>query len=346
MLVTPRGEAAKGRGLSVGAPFVPVPPRADREDDWPSVGPEGPSRFVERLAAETALARRSAARRTEVERALRQALAKARGTVQVLEDMEKRGAQAVDLRRRGELLRASFHLLTPGAARVRVSDLTGGGEVEVDLDPKKSAGEQVAACFHEAERCERAEVEARARLPAARERAAALAAAEERLPDAETPEALDALAAEVGLASTGSVSARGLRKAKGAPANPWRTFTSLDGWTIRVGKESRGNDRLTLHEAAPHDLFLHVRGASGSHVLVTTPRGKSVPKETLLDAAELACLYSQRAKAEHNEVDYVERRHVRKPKGTPAGLVELARASTLRVRRDDVRRARLKAAMT
>ena len=85
-----------------------------------------------------------------------------------------------------------------------------------------------------------------------------------------------------------------------------------------MGKEARGNDRLTLHEASPHDLFLHVRGASGSHVLVTTPRGKSVPKETLLDAAELACLYSQRAKAEHNEVDYVERRHVRKPQGRAA----------------------------
>jgi predicted ribosome quality control (RQC) complex YloA/Tae2 family protein len=115
----------------------------------------------------------------------------------------------------------------------------------------------------------------------------------------------------------------------------------LDGWPILVGKDARGNDQLTTRHAAPGDLFLHVRAASGSHVIVPTPRGKSVPKETLLDAAELACLYSSRARAEHNEVDYTERRHVRKPKGSPPGLVELLRARTLRVLRDDARRQRL-----
>jgi predicted ribosome quality control (RQC) complex YloA/Tae2 family protein len=223
---------------------------------------------------------------------------------------------------------------------VTVPDVFGTGEVEIALEPKRTAGEQVAARFHEAERCERAGVEARARLPEARARLAALEGIGARL----TPEAdagtVEALAREAGLEG----GARGRPKAKGpVPAVPWRTFVSQDGWTMRVGKDARGNDRLTLHEAAPHDLFLHVRGASGSHVIVTTPRGKSVPKETLLDAAELACVHSQRAKAEHNEVDYTERRYVRKPRGSPAGLVELERSKTLRVRRDDARRARLRA---
>ena len=75
-----------------------------------------------------------------------------------------------------------------------------------------------------------------------------------------------------------------------------------------------------------------------------TPRGKTVPRETLLDAAELACHFSARRKAARNEVDYTPRRYVRKPKGSPAGLVALDRSKTLSLRLDEARRARLLAA--
>ena len=67
-------------------------------------------------------------------------------------------------------------------------------------------------------------------------------------------------------------------------------------------------------------------------------------RETFLDAAELACHFSPRAKAERNEVDYTPRRYVRKPKGSPAGLVHVDRAKTLSLRKDEARRARLLAA--
>jgi predicted ribosome quality control (RQC) complex YloA/Tae2 family protein len=341
VLATPRGDVARARNASVGAPFVPVPPRAGEREVLAAFGAEGPSAWVERRAHDEREQRAAAGRRTALERSLRQATAKARGTVVSLEAMEGRGSEAPALRRRGELLRACFHEIPKGAERARVTDPASSPptEVWVDLDPKRGLGEQIGALFHEAERCERAEIEARARLPSARARLAALEGAAARLTSEAALADLEALAAEVGL----EPKAKGKPAAKGPqPAVPWRTFRSADGWTLRVGKDARGNDRLTLHEAAPHDLFVHVRGASGSHVLVTTPRGKSVPKETLLDAAELACVYSQRAKAEHNEVDYVERRHVRKPRGSPAGLVELDRSKTMRVRRDDSRRERLR----
>lgn len=108
-----------------------------------------------------------------------------------------------------------------------------------------------------------------------------------------------------------------------------------------MGRDARGNDELTLREARPWDLFLHVRGAGGSHVIVPTPRGKTVPKETLLDAAELACVFSARREAPRVEVDYAERRHVRKPRGAPPGLVQVDRSKTLTMHRNEGRRERL-----
>ena len=47
------------------------------------------------------------------------------------------------------------------------------------------------------------------------------------------------------------------------------------------------NDATTLKVAGPHDLFLHVRGTPGAHVIVPLERGEEIAEQTLLDAATL-----------------------------------------------------------
>jgi predicted ribosome quality control (RQC) complex YloA/Tae2 family protein len=256
-----------------------------------------------------------------------------------LETMEARGVEAEAQRRRGELLRASFHLLRPGLERIRVPDFGADppGEVEITLDPRRSPGEQVAACFRAARKAGRAAREARDRLPAARETLARLETLHRAAEAATDAEALAAIARETGV----EVAAGSGGRPAPPRAVPWRVFRSLDGWRILVGRSAAGNDRLTLHEARPSDLFLHVRGTGGSHVIVPVPRGRSVPRDTLLDAAELAAWFSGLRRAPRVEVDYTERRYVRKPRGAPAGTVRLERYKTLSLRREDDRRERV-----
>jgi predicted ribosome quality control (RQC) complex YloA/Tae2 family protein len=336
VLLTPRGEAAKARGAGVGSLHAPVPPR-EPAPAWDGSG--SPSEAVLREAEEAAARRAFLGRRTRLVKDLRLAARKAAGTVARLEAMEAREGEAEGHRRRGELLRGSFDRLAPGLAAVRVTDWSVDPpvEVEVPLDPSLEPGEQVAACFREEGRCRRAAEEARARLPGARERVAVLERALALAEAAADVAGLDEAERAAGIRPR---RAPGKRK-EPAERVPWRTFRSVEGWDILVGKDAKGNDALTLRHARPWDLFLHVRGGSGSHVVVPTPRGKTVPLETLLDAAELACVYSDRKDAERNEVDHVERRHVRKPRGSPPGLVTLDRSRTLSVRKDEARRARL-----
>ena len=111
--------------------------------------------------------------------------------------------------------------------------------------------------------------------------------------------------------------------------------------SVLISRNARGNDRLTLHQARPGDLFLHVRGSSGSHVIVPTPRGKTVPRDTLLEAAELACWFSGNRGAAWYEVGHTLKRHVRKPRKAPPGAVVVERARTLRLQPDATRRRRL-----
>ncbi len=261
--------------------------------------------------------------------------------------------RAEELERKGELLRGAFHLLEPGLAAVVVPDYTQDPpqDVRIELDATKPPGEQVGHCFARARRLRRAAKEARSRHGDAPALLEALEAALERLDpsaqdDVDLAAFVETLPASVQADARNALRDPGEGSAKKGPktAQAWRSYTSADGWTILVGRDARANDELTLRKARPQDLFLHVRGATGSHVIVPTPRGKTVPRETLLDAAELACHFSVRRKAARNEVDYTPRRYVRKPKGSPAGLVALDRSKTLSLRHDEARRARLLAA--
>jgi len=113
---------------------------------------------------------------------------------------------------------------------------------------------------------------------------------------------------------------------------PYRTFL-CDGFEILVGKGEKDNDHLTFDVAEPHDLWLHVAGgAPGSHVVVRNPDQVEVPRSVLEVAAQAAAWFSKARGAPKVEVHYCRVSEVRKPRGAPAGLVEMRRWKSLRVR--------------
>ncbi len=333
--LTPRGHVAARRGARVGDRFEPVPPRTGGA---PPAGPAGTaSAGIGEEAARRDADRRLERRRVALLRHLRREERRLHHQIEEFDGLLARSEEAAALRRRGELLSASFHLLEAGLDRVCVPDPEDPDrEVELELDPHRSAEHQVAACFRSARKAKRGIARARVELPGAR---AGLQACQEGLQDAAEAQdaaALDAIADRLGIHE--------VRPRKGRPApgqRDWATYLSSEGWRILVGRNAQGNDRLTLHQARPSDLFLHVRGASGSHVIVPTPRGQTVPRDTLLEAAELGCWFSERRGAARCEVDYVLKRHVRKPRKAPPGAVVLERARTLEFRPDASRRRRL-----
>jgi predicted ribosome quality control (RQC) complex YloA/Tae2 family protein len=107
----------------------------------------------------------------------------------------------------------------------------------------------------------------------------------------------------------------------------------VDGYEVLVGKGDEDNDRLTFGLAEPHDLWLHVAGPSGSHVVVRNPAGLDQPPRAVIErAAELAAFFSK-ARAARGKVGVHVCRvgDVRKPKGFAPGEVRLKRFSSVRV---------------
>jgi predicted ribosome quality control (RQC) complex YloA/Tae2 family protein len=113
---------------------------------------------------------------------------------------------------------------------------------------------------------------------------------------------------------------------------PYRTIV-VDGFEILVGRGEDDNDHLTFDVAEPKDLWLHVGGGTpGSHVVVRNPDGGELPRAVLEQAAALAAWYSKARSAAKVEVHYCPASQVSKPRGAPAGLVELGRYKSIKVR--------------
>lgn len=113
---------------------------------------------------------------------------------------------------------------------------------------------------------------------------------------------------------------------------PYRTLVE-GGFEILVGRGEDDNDYLTFEVAQPNDLWLHVGGGTpGSHVVVRNPDDLEIPSPVLVRAAQLAAWYSKARSSPMVDVHYCKASQVSKPRGAPAGLVELARWKNVRVK--------------
>jgi predicted ribosome quality control (RQC) complex YloA/Tae2 family protein len=115
------------------------------------------------------------------------------------------------------------------------------------------------------------------------------------------------------------------------PAADHLTFEA-DGYEILVGQSARDNDRLTFDVAEPLDLWLHVGGVPGSHVVVRNPGGGEVPRPVVKRAAELAAFHSKaRAAGGKVNVHVCRACDVSKPRGAKPGSVQLRRFDAVKV---------------
>ncbi len=97
-------------------------------------------------------------------------------------------------------------------------------------------------------------------------------------------------------------------------------YRSSDGYDIYVGKNNLQNDELTFRFATGGDWWFHAKQMPGSHVIVKS-QGTEMPDRVFEEAGRLAAYYSKGRGAEKVEIDYVEKKHVKKPAGGKPGFV-------------------------
>ncbi|MBQ8730504.1 MAG: DUF814 domain-containing protein, partial [Lachnospiraceae bacterium] len=97
-------------------------------------------------------------------------------------------------------------------------------------------------------------------------------------------------------------------------------YISSDGFHMYVGKNNFQNDYLTFDFATGNDWWFHAKAQPGSHVIVKT-ENKELPDSTFEEAAALAAYYSKGRDQEKVEIDYTQKKNIKKPNQAKPGFV-------------------------
>ncbi|MCA9804146.1 MAG: NFACT family protein [Cyanobacteria bacterium HKST-UBA02] len=109
-------------------------------------------------------------------------------------------------------------------------------------------------------------------------------------------------------------------------------FKSSEGWTIYVGRNRHENDVLMSKIANPNDLWLHVLGQGGAHVLIRVSGNRQdPPKQTLTEAAQVAARFSRAAAGSTVRVVYTRCKFVKKVDPKKPGMVRYENEKTLEI---------------
>ena len=88
-----------------------------------------------------------------------------------------------------------------------------------------------------------------------------------------------------------------------------------------VGKNNYQNDELTFKFATGNDWWFHAKNTPGSHVIVKCDGVETLPDRTFEEAGRLAAYYSKGRGQDKVEIDYIQKKHVKKPGGAKPGFV-------------------------
>ena len=97
-------------------------------------------------------------------------------------------------------------------------------------------------------------------------------------------------------------------------------YVTPDGYDIYVGKNNFQNDELTFKFATGNDWWFHAKKMAGSHVVVKSKDGE-LPDHIFEIAGQLAAYYSKGRTAPKVEIDYIQKKQVKKPAGAKPGFV-------------------------
>lgn len=350
------------RTLSIGEPWHDPPRRDDAaeeplgEDRFSAVADDAYLAEIERHYEERESRQRGESRSQKVNQVLRKELKLAKRRLERIESELAEANDASRLQREGELLKGSLAQVPAKTGEFVARDYATGEEVRIGLDPALSPQENLQALFKRYQKLVRRLQKAGGQVDAARERVVlleSLAATNAELspdePDFETFEKRPEIRALL----------RKHARPKPSPAAPSeepklpaalrgvarrllpRRYRSLDGLEIWVGRSDEGNDHLSTRLARGNDLFFHLDGAPGSHVVLRTQGRGDPPSDSLLDAAELAVHFSKARNATRADVHIVAIKQVRKPKGAKRGLVVVTGGKSLDLRREPARLKRV-----
>ncbi len=218
----------------------------------------------------------------------------------------------------GELLHTYGYEAKPKDKSITVINYYTNEELTIPLDPDLSASENAKKYFDKYAKLKRTAEALDTYIKQSRDELELLKSIEVSLNIAETEIDLADIRRE--LSDHGFIKKHtNGKKEKSKKSKPLH-FVDDNGFHIYVGKNNYQNDELTFKFATGNDWWFHTKKIHGSHVIVKT-EGKELPDSSYEYAAELAAYYSSGRDTDKVEIDYLQKKNVKKPASAVAGFV-------------------------
>lgn len=222
----------------------------------------------------------------------------------------------------GELINAYGYNVPEGAKEFEALNYYTNEMVMVPLDPMYSASENSRKYFDKYQKLKRTKEAVSEMLENTNNELLHLKSILTSLDIAKREEDLTEIRMELELAGyiKKHVATKGKGKKVKITSKPFH-YESSDGFDIYVGKNNLQNDELTFKFANSGDWWFHAKKMAGSHVVLKLKDNKDVPDRTFEEAAALAAYYSSGKDQTQVEIDYLNRKDVKKPNGAKPGYV-------------------------
>ncbi len=230
-----------------------------------------------------------------------------------LEDTHKREKYRIY----GELLNAYGYGVEPGAKSMEALNYYDNEMITIPLDPTLTAGENAKKYFEKYQKLKRTDEALTELIKETAEEIDHLSSISLSLEIALKEEDLVQIKEE--LIESGYIRRKGGAKREKITSTPFH-YISSDGYHIYVGKNNYQNEELTFKIATGNDWWFHVKGIHGSHVIVKS-NGETLPDRVFEEAGRLAAHYSQARGQKKVEIDYTQKKNVKKPNGSKPGFV-------------------------
>ena len=238
------------------------------------------------------------------------------------EEEMREASQGEKWQRMGDLLTANLWQLKRGDARLVTEDFYEDPPVmvEIPLDTRMTPAANAQRYYKWYTKAKHARENLTIQMDKSRSELAYLDSVRAFLERAETEADLTEIREELFRAGYAS-RMKGYIPPKQMKLRPME-YTSPSGYKILVGRNNMQNDQLTFHTAGKGDLWFHVKGMPGSHVILFCD-GEEPSAEDYTYAATLAAKHSS-AKGSGIPVDYTRVRYVKKPPAAKPGYVTYA----------------------
>ena len=230
-----------------------------------------------------------------------------------LKDTDKRETYKVY----GELLQTYGYQAEPEAKELEALNYYTNEMIRIPLDPTKTPLENAKRYFEKYNKMKRTYEALSHLIVETRDEISYLESVSNALDIARTEDDLAQVKEE--LTQSGYVRRKFTKKKEKFKSTPLH-YISSDGYDMYVGKNNFQNEELTFSFASGNDWWFHAKKVPGSHVIVKS-RGEEMPDRVFEEAGKLAAFYSKNNGSEKVEVDYVEKKHVKKVKGQKPGFV-------------------------